>query len=60
MRYKNPVAKNLESAKNTMDMTIRLLDNNNISIEDVKSNLARVLKFVNGAIDLVDKEEETR
>lgn len=60
MRYKTPVLKNLDSAKNTMDMTVRLLQNNNINSAEMILTLNRVLKYIESAINLVDKEEETR
>ena len=60
MRYKNPVLKNLENSKVTLEMVTRMVNNKNIQTEDLKKSLDRVIKSINDSLDMVGREYETR
>ena len=60
MRYKNPVLKNLENSKVTLEMVIRMVNNKNIKTEDLKKSLDRVIKSIDDSLDMVGREYETR
>jgi len=60
MRYKNPVLKNLENSKVTLEMVTRMVNNKNIQTEDLKKSLERVIKSIDDSLDMVGREYETR